>query len=116
MLCGDLDKWDEGVGCRSKRERIYVYIDLIHFIVQQELIQYKATRPQITKKITSNSLAILDFFFYFLFHSLLCDLLSLVLCWDSFFFFVHMSIIDFWFHDFWFSSLYVCDCFNLLIS
>ena len=30
----DLDDWDEGwVGERSKREGIYVYIQLIHFIV-----------------------------------------------------------------------------------
>ena len=33
-----------GVGERSKREGIYVYIQLIHFVVQQKLIQlYKAT-------------------------------------------------------------------------
>ena len=30
----DLDDWDEGwVGERSKREGIYVYIQLIHFTV-----------------------------------------------------------------------------------
>ena len=35
------------VGGRSKREGMYVYIEPIHFIVPQRLIQhYKATRPQ----------------------------------------------------------------------
>ena len=29
-----------GVGGRSNRDRIYVYIELIHFIVQQKLTQH----------------------------------------------------------------------------
>ena len=32
-----LEGWDEGVGGRLKRERKYVYIQLIHFVVQQKL-------------------------------------------------------------------------------
>ena len=45
MLCGDLDEWDGGaVGGRFRREGIYVYIELIHFIVQKKLTQHcKAT-------------------------------------------------------------------------
>ena len=39
------------VGGRCKREGIYVYIQLIHFIVQQKLTQHcKATLPQLKKK------------------------------------------------------------------
>ena len=30
----------DGMGGRSKREKIYVYIQLIHFIVQQKLMQH----------------------------------------------------------------------------
>ena len=40
MLCDDLDGWDGGVGGRSKREGIYVYISLIHFTVEQKLTQH----------------------------------------------------------------------------
>ena len=44
MLCGDLNG-------RSKREGIYAYIQLIHFIVQQKLTQHcKATIPPKKKK------------------------------------------------------------------
>jgi len=42
MLCDDLNGWDVGRG-RSKREGIYVYIELIHFIIQQKLTQYCKT-------------------------------------------------------------------------
>ena len=43
MLCDDLGGWDEGRGGRSTREGIYVFIQLIHFVVQQKLTQhYKA--------------------------------------------------------------------------
>ena len=36
---------------RYKREEIYVYISLIHFIVQQKLTQHcKETIPQLKKK------------------------------------------------------------------
>ena len=47
MFFGDLGGWDGGgLGGRSKREGIYVYIYLIHFIVQQKLTQHgKATIP-----------------------------------------------------------------------
>ena len=40
MLCKDLGRWDGGVGRRSRREGIYVYVELIHFIVQQKLTQH----------------------------------------------------------------------------
>ena len=51
VLCDDLDGWDGGwVGGRSKREGIQVYIQLIHFIVQQKLTQhYKAIICQLKK-------------------------------------------------------------------
>ena len=40
--------WEGG---RSKREGIYVYVQLIHFIVKQELTQHcKATISQFEKK------------------------------------------------------------------
>ena len=43
MLCDDLDGWNGGQG-RSKKEGVYVYIELTHFIVQQKLTQHcKAT-------------------------------------------------------------------------
>ena len=38
-------------GGRSKREGIYVYIHLIHFVVQQKLTQHcRVTIPQFKKK------------------------------------------------------------------
>ena len=41
MLCDDLDGWDgDGVGRKSKRKRIYVYIELIHLVVLQKLTQH----------------------------------------------------------------------------
>ena len=40
MLCDDPRGWMVVVGGRSKRERIYVYIWLIHVIVQQKLTQH----------------------------------------------------------------------------
>ena len=41
MLYDDLEEWDwGGVGGRLKREGIYVYIYLIHVVIQQKLIQY----------------------------------------------------------------------------
>ena len=43
VLCGNLESWDE--------DRIYVYIELIHFIVEQKLTQHcKVTIPQFKKK------------------------------------------------------------------
>ena len=52
MFCGDLEGWDEGgVEGRFKREGIYVYIQLIHFIVQQKLTPHcKTTIPHLGKK------------------------------------------------------------------
>ena len=50
MLCDDLDGWggEWRVGGRPRREGIYVYIQLIHFIVLQELIQHcKAVTYQV---------------------------------------------------------------------
>ena len=39
--CADLDGWDGGrVGKKVKREGIQVYIQLIHFVLQQKLTQY----------------------------------------------------------------------------
>ena len=49
MLCGDLDGWDG----REVQEGgyIYVYIQLIHFLVQQKLTQFcKAIILQLKKK------------------------------------------------------------------
>ena len=41
VLCEDLGRWDwGGEGGKSKREGIYAYIQLIHFVVQQKLVQY----------------------------------------------------------------------------
>ena len=37
MLCDDLEGWDGGGGGRFKREGVYVYMWLIHFLVQQEI-------------------------------------------------------------------------------
>ena len=37
MLCDDPEGWDGGMEGRSKREGMYVRIELIHFIVQQKL-------------------------------------------------------------------------------
>ena len=45
MLCDNLNGWDGGGdGRKSKRDGIYVYIQLIYFIVQEKLMQHcKAT-------------------------------------------------------------------------
>ena len=54
MLCDNLDGWDGGggMGGRSKREGIYVYIQLIHFGVQQKLTQHcKAIILQLKKMV-----------------------------------------------------------------
>ena len=50
--CDDLERWDVGMGGRSKRKGVYVYIWLIHFIVQQRLTQHRKTTspPQPKKK------------------------------------------------------------------
>ena len=53
MLCDDLDGWDGRVGWEGgpKGRAIYVYIQLIHFVVQQKLTQHcKATIHQKRKK------------------------------------------------------------------
>ena len=42
-LCDDLEGWDGGVGGRLKREGIYVYLLLVHFIIQQKLTQSNYT-------------------------------------------------------------------------
>ena len=51
-LRDDLGGWEGGgVGGRSQREGIYVYIQLIHFVVQQKITQHcKATISQLKKK------------------------------------------------------------------
>ena len=49
MLCDELEGWHGG-GREVTREGIYIYISLIHFIVQQKLTQLcKAIIPQLTK-------------------------------------------------------------------
>ena len=52
MFCGDLEGWDEGgVEGRFNGEGINVYIQLIHFIVQQKLTQHcKTTIPHLGEK------------------------------------------------------------------
>ena len=47
-----MDQMAKVLGWRgSKRERIHVYIKLVHFVVQQKLIQhYKAIIPQFKKR------------------------------------------------------------------
>ena len=40
MLCDEAEGWDVGVGGRFQREGIYVYLELIHVIVQQKQIQH----------------------------------------------------------------------------
>ena len=55
MLCDDLDGWNRRVGWEGgpKGRAIYVYIQLIHFVVQQKLTQHcKATIHQKRKKTT----------------------------------------------------------------
>ena len=42
MLSDDLKRWDRGKGGRLQREGIYVYIWLIHNVIQQKLEHYKA--------------------------------------------------------------------------
>ena len=37
QLCDDPDGWDEAAVERVKREGLHVYIELIHFVVQQKL-------------------------------------------------------------------------------
>ena len=39
MLCDDLEGWDGdgGVGGRLRREGVYVYIELVHFVAPQKL-------------------------------------------------------------------------------
>ena len=40
VLCYDLDGWDDWMAGRSKKEGIYVCIQLIYFIVWQKLTKY----------------------------------------------------------------------------
>ena len=37
MLCDDLEEWDGGDGREAQEGRAIVYIQLIHFVVQQKL-------------------------------------------------------------------------------
>ena len=55
VLSDDIDSGIGGrVGERSKKEGIYVYIELIHFIVQQKLSQHhKADLFQLKKRTKS---------------------------------------------------------------
>ena len=49
VLCDDLEGWDGRCGVGVKRERIYVYIELIHVAVQQKLKYCKTTISQFLK-------------------------------------------------------------------
>ena len=40
IFLDSLDGWDGGVGVRSKRNGIYVYINLIYVVVQQKWTQH----------------------------------------------------------------------------
>ena len=49
MLCDELDRWNGGEGGgRLKRERIYVYIRLIHDVVQEKLTQNSNSNKKCT--------------------------------------------------------------------
>ena len=58
MLCDDLHGWNEGLGemrgwvtGRLKRDRIYVYLWLIHIVVQKKSTQnFKAIILQLKKE------------------------------------------------------------------
>ena len=43
MLWGDLQGWDEGVGGGSRREGLYVHVQLIHVVLQQKLTRHGNT-------------------------------------------------------------------------
>ena len=55
VFCDNLEGWDEGSGRKVQEEGgIYVYIELIYFIVQKKLIQHcKAIIHQSNKKHVS---------------------------------------------------------------
>ena len=43
---------EQGVGGKFKREGMYVYIQLIHFVIQKKLLQYyEATIPQLKNNL-----------------------------------------------------------------
>ena len=51
LLCDDLEGWNVGLGGRLKREGIYVYVSLIHAVVEQKPTQNcKAIILQLKKK------------------------------------------------------------------
>ena len=56
MLCDDLEGWDGGLGGKLKREEIYVFLRLIHVVVQQKLAQqivmqlYSNLKKEVKKK------------------------------------------------------------------
>ena len=54
MLCDDLEGWvGERLGGRLKKQRIYVYLEWTHIVVQQKLTQYcKAVILQRKKRDT----------------------------------------------------------------
>ena len=51
-LCDDLEGWNAGVRGRPQREAIYVYIRLIHLVLQQKLAQYWKTTIAQFKKVS----------------------------------------------------------------
>ena len=55
LLCDDLEGWNVGLGGRLKREGIYVYVSLIHAVVEQKPTQNcKAIILQFKKKKAKN--------------------------------------------------------------
>ena len=56
MLCDDLEGWDGELGGKLKREGIYVFLQLIHVVVQQKLAQqivmqlYSNLKKEVKKK------------------------------------------------------------------
>ena len=52
MLCDDIKEWNAEAKGRVRRERIYVYIELIYIVVQQKLTQHsKAILLQLAPKL-----------------------------------------------------------------
>ena len=51
VLCDDLEGWDGGDVGRLRKEGIYVYLELIHAVVQQKTIENKLKKKK-KKRIT----------------------------------------------------------------
>ena len=46
VLCDDLEGWDGGDVGRLRKEGIYVYLELIHAVVQQKPIENKLKKKK----------------------------------------------------------------------